>query len=150
MSDDDRSERFELHDGRILEIRPTAAADGPRLQALFRGLSREDTHRRFFSAFTPRSEWCERWAAVAERGGFGVIALVHPRRGDQSTQPQELSLNEFNAKLAAGEIDDPAMIRDRSNEVTGTYTDSSGEQVEYIMMYPAEYSPTLTDDILNA
>ncbi len=69
---------------------------------------------------------------------------------NQSTQPQELSLNEFNAKLAAGEIDDPAMIRDRSNEVTGTYTDSSGEQVEYIMMYPAEYSPTLTDDILNA
>ena len=69
---------------------------------------------------------------------------------NQSTQPQELSLNEFNAKLAAGEIDNPATIRDRSNEVTGTYTDSSGEQVEYIMMYPAEYSPTLTEDILNA
>ena len=34
--------------------------------------------------------------------------------------------------------------------MTGTYTDSSGESVEYIMMYPAEYSPTLTEDILNA
>ena len=69
---------------------------------------------------------------------------------NQSSQPQELSLNEFNEKLAAGEIDDPATIRDRSNEVVGTYTDSSGEAVEYIMMYPAEYSPTLTEDILDA
>jgi cell division protease FtsH len=69
---------------------------------------------------------------------------------NQSTEPQELSLNEFNAKLAAGDIENPATIRDRSNEVTGTYTDSSGESVEYIMMYPAEYSPTLTEDILNA
>ncbi len=69
---------------------------------------------------------------------------------NQSTQPQELSLNEFNAKLAAGDIENPATIRDRSNEVTGTYTDSSGESVEYIMKYPAEYSPTLTEDILNA
>jgi len=68
----------------------------------------------------------------------------------QSSQPQELSLNEFNAKLAAGEIDDPVTIRDRSNEVAGTYTDASGETVEYIMMYPAEYSPTLTEDILDA
>ena len=69
---------------------------------------------------------------------------------NQSSEPQELSLNEFNAKLAAGEIDDPATIRDRSNEVTGPFTDASGETVEYLMMYPAEYSPTLTDDILNA
>jgi cell division protease FtsH len=69
---------------------------------------------------------------------------------NQSTQPQELSLNEFNTKLAAGDIEDPATIRDRSNEVVGTYTDSSGESVEYIMKYPAEYSPTLTEDILNA
>jgi cell division protease FtsH len=69
---------------------------------------------------------------------------------NQSTAPQELSLNEFNAKLAAGDIENPATIRDRSNEVTGTYTDSSGESIEYIMMYPAEYSPTLTEDILNA
>ena len=69
---------------------------------------------------------------------------------NQSTAPQELSLNEFNAKLAADDIEDPATIRDRSNEVTGTYRDSSGESIEYIMMYPAEYSPTLTEDILKA
>ena len=69
---------------------------------------------------------------------------------NQSTQPQELSLNEFNTKLAAGDIENPATIRDRSNEVVGTYTDSSGESIEYIMKYPAEYSPTLTEDILNA
>ena len=69
---------------------------------------------------------------------------------NQSSQPQELSLNEFNAKLAAGEIDDPATIRDRSNDVSGTYTDSSGEPVDYIMYDPAEYSPTLTESILEA
>ena len=69
---------------------------------------------------------------------------------NQSSQPQELSLNEFNAKLLAGEIDDPATIRDRSNEVSGTYTDASGEPVDYIMTYPAEYSPTLTESILDA
>ncbi|MGB9359459.1 MAG: ATP-dependent zinc metalloprotease FtsH [Acidimicrobiia bacterium] len=79
-----------------------------------------------------------------------VVVMAVNMFVNQSSQPQELSLNEFNAKLAAGEIDDPVTIRDRSNEVAGTFTDASGETVEYIMMYPAEYSPTLTDDILNA
>jgi cell division protease FtsH len=79
-----------------------------------------------------------------------VVVMAVNMFVNQSSQPQELSLNEFNAKLAAGEIDDPVTIRDRSNEVAGTYTDASGETVEYIMMYPAEYSPTLTEDILDA
>ena len=79
-----------------------------------------------------------------------VVVMAVNMFVNQSSQPQELSLNEFNAKLAAGEIDDPVTIRDRSNEVAGTYTDASGETVEYIMMYPAEYSPTLTEDILEA
>ena len=69
---------------------------------------------------------------------------------NQSNQPLELSLNEFNAKLAAGEVENPVTIKDRSNEVTGTYADASGEPVEFIMMYPAEYSPVITEDILDA
>jgi cell division protease FtsH len=69
---------------------------------------------------------------------------------NQSNQPTELSINEFNDKLAAGEIDDPATIKDRTNEVTGTYTDSSGEAVEFVTKYPAEYSPEMTRSLLDA
>jgi cell division protease FtsH len=69
---------------------------------------------------------------------------------NQSNQPQELSLNEFNAKLAAGEIDNPVTIKDRSNEVSGTFVDAGGESVEFIMMYPADYASVVTEDILDA
>jgi len=41
---------------------------------------------------------------------------------NQSNQPTELSLNEFNAKLESGEINNPVTILDRSNQVSGTYT----------------------------
>ncbi|HZJ47756.1 MAG TPA: ATP-dependent metallopeptidase FtsH/Yme1/Tma family protein, partial [Acidimicrobiia bacterium] len=69
---------------------------------------------------------------------------------NQSNEPSELSLNEFNDKLVAGDIDDPATIRDRTNEVVGTYTDSSGETVEFVTKYPAEYSPQMTQSLLDA
>ncbi len=79
-----------------------------------------------------------------------LVVMVVNMFVNQSNEPQELSLNEFNAKLASGEVENPVTIKDRSNEVTGTYVDSSGEPVEFIMMYPAEYSPVITDDILDA
>ncbi len=69
---------------------------------------------------------------------------------NQSNQPEELSLNGFNEKLAAGKIDDPATIRDRTNEVVGTYTDASGEPVEFVTKYPAEYAPDMTQALLDA
>jgi cell division protease FtsH len=69
---------------------------------------------------------------------------------NQANEPSELSLNEFNDKLAAGDIDDPATIRDRTNEVVGTYTDSSGETVEFVTKYPADYSPQMTQSLLDA
>ena len=69
---------------------------------------------------------------------------------NQPNEPAELSLNEFNDKLVAGDIDDPATIRDRTNEVVGTYTDSSGETVEFVTKYPAEYSPQMTQSLLDA
>ncbi len=79
-----------------------------------------------------------------------LVVMVVNMFVNQSNEPQELSLNEFNAKLASGEVENPVTIKDRSNELTGTYVDSSGEPVEFIMMYPAEYSPVITDDILDA
>jgi cell division protease FtsH len=69
---------------------------------------------------------------------------------NQSNQPAELSLNDFNDKVAAGQIDEPVTIRDRSNEVTGTYDDGSEEPVEFITKYPAEYSPVVTQSLLDA
>ena len=69
---------------------------------------------------------------------------------NQSNQPTELSLNDFNEKVAAGQIDEPVTIRDRSNEVTGTYADESGEPVEFVTKYPAEYSPEITQSLLDA
>jgi len=69
---------------------------------------------------------------------------------NQSNQPTELSLNEFNDKLAAGEINDPATIKDRTNEVQGTYTDASGEAIDFVTKYPAEYSPKMTETLLDA
>jgi hypothetical protein len=58
---------------------------------------------------------------------FVVVMAVHVFVS-QSNQPSELSIDQFNDKLAAGEIDSPATIKDRSNEIVGTYTDASGEE----------------------
>jgi hypothetical protein len=74
------SEVFDVDGGRVLEVRETTADDAERLGELFAGLSREDITLRFFTSFTPKADWCRSWAAVGERGGFGVIALV---RGDE-------------------------------------------------------------------
>ena len=60
-----------------MELRPTSIADGERICELYSSLSVTDRHRRFFGAFDPHLEWCETWADVASRGGFGVIAIVH-------------------------------------------------------------------------
>ncbi len=68
----------------------------------------------------------------------------------QSNQPTELSLNDFNDQVAAGQIDEPVTIRDRSNEVSGTYTDEAGESIEFVTKYPAEYSPQITQSLLDA
>ena len=70
-------EIIELADGGRMEVRPTTVADGERICALYETLSIGDRHRRFFSAFKPRLDWCEQWADVGSRGGFGVIAIVY-------------------------------------------------------------------------
>lgn len=70
-------EFIELADGAQMEVRPTGVADAERICSLYESLSISDRHRRFFSAFKPRLEWCRQWADVGSRGGFGVIAIVH-------------------------------------------------------------------------
>jgi cell division protease FtsH len=68
---------------------------------------------------------------------------------NQATQPTEMSLSEFENRLAAGEIDDDITMRDRSNELTGTFL-SGGETQDFIMRYPADYAETLTKELQAA
>jgi len=69
-------DEFDLPDGRHLSVRTTSAADAEGICGLYQDLTADDRHRRFFGAFTPHLEWCREWASVAERGGFGVVAIV--------------------------------------------------------------------------
>jgi RimJ/RimL family protein N-acetyltransferase len=77
-------EVFSLGGGRRIEIRPTTAADADRLAELYVNLPPVDRRKRFFSAWTPKVEWCRQWASIGERGGYGVIAIVHA--DDESTE----------------------------------------------------------------
>ena len=69
---------------------------------------------------------------------------------NQANAPTELSLNEFQTKLTNGEIESPVTIRDRSNEVAGTYRSAAGESVQFIVRYPADYAAQITEDLLDA
>ena len=91
-----------LADGRTMIVRPTSAGDAERISALYGDLSIEDRHRRFFGAFRPRLEWCRRWATVADRGGFGVIAVVSPGRTSAGEVAGELAAE--GAAVAGEEV----------------------------------------------
>ena len=65
-----------LADGRSMTVRATTADDADRIRSLYDELTLTDRHRRFFGAFSPRVDWCRKWASIGERGGFGVIVLV--------------------------------------------------------------------------
>ena len=86
MDDIDPSDVIELAGGARMEVRPTSFGDGERICALYETLTTVDRHRRFFGAFKPHLEWCQEWADVASRGGFGVIAIVH-----RDGQPDEVA-----------------------------------------------------------
>ncbi|HSJ71124.1 MAG TPA: ATP-dependent zinc metalloprotease FtsH [Acidimicrobiia bacterium] len=67
----------------------------------------------------------------------------------QATQPTELSLAEFENRLAADEVDDGLVMRDKSNELVGTIT-SGGETTDFILRYPGDYAETLTNNLRDA
>jgi len=62
---------------------------------------------------------------------------------NEATQPTELTLNEFTSELESGNVGDDLVLRDRSNELAGT-VDDGGDSYEFIVRYPAEYSPEMT------
>lgn len=80
---DEAVESIDIGRDRTLEIRPTTAADAELIYELYQPLSLEDRHRRFFTAFQPELSWCRDWASVGERGGHGVIAIVHHADRDE-------------------------------------------------------------------
>jgi ribosomal protein S18 acetylase RimI-like enzyme len=67
--------RAALPGGGELVVRRVAADDVDGLAALYAGLSEEDRYRRFFSYFAPERPFFERIAAVASRGGYGLVAV---------------------------------------------------------------------------
>ena len=71
-----------LPGGGRLTVRAVGPPDVDGLVALYDGLSDDDRYRRFFSGFRPPRAFFERLAAVADRGGYGVVAVVEgARRG---------------------------------------------------------------------
>jgi hypothetical protein len=80
---DEAVESIDIGRDRTLEIRPTTVADAELICELYGPLSLEDRHRRFFTAFRPELSWCRDWASVGERGGYGVIAIVHHADRDE-------------------------------------------------------------------
>ncbi len=65
---------------------------------------------------------------------------------NEATQPTELNLNEFTTQLEAGNVGEDLVLRDRSNELAGTI-DDGGEPYEFVVRYPAEYSPEMTTQL---
>ena len=57
-------------------MRPVTPDDVDGLAALYAGLSVDDLYTRFFSVYRPDRPFLERVAAVADRGGYGLVAVI--------------------------------------------------------------------------
>ncbi len=64
----------------------------------------------------------------------------------QALGPTEISLDEFNEHLESGHVSGEIVMKDRSNELTGTI-DSGSEQFEFIVRYPAEFADNITIEL---
>ncbi len=79
--DDRWPRRVTLPGARTLSIRPLRPSDTAGLVALYAGLKENDTYLRFFSGHAPPEDFVEKMTHVAERGGFGLIALMEEQDG---------------------------------------------------------------------
>jgi hypothetical protein len=80
--------RAELPGGRLLVVRPVRTSDVDGVEALYAGLDDDARYRRFFAVYRPAREWFERLAAVADRGGLGLVATVsEPTDGTTAAGP---------------------------------------------------------------
>lgn len=69
--------RLTLSGSRTLLIREMQKADAAGLEDLYIRLCEDDLYKRFFSGRPPRDTFIEKMASVGERGGFGVVAVMH-------------------------------------------------------------------------
>lgn len=65
-----------LRDGRRVVLRPASASDADALELLYARLSSDDLHRRFFTGGHPSRSFVERWAAIADEGGYALVAVT--------------------------------------------------------------------------
>jgi GNAT superfamily N-acetyltransferase len=63
-------------DGRALTVRTVTQADVDGLDALFKGLSDDDRHHRFFSLRPPARTFVEQMTRAADEGGYRLVAVV--------------------------------------------------------------------------
>lgn len=68
--------RIALSEQRTLVLRALEMGDVDGLVALYDGLDSDARYRRFFSMYRPRRKFFEHLAAVADRGGAGLVAEV--------------------------------------------------------------------------
>ena len=65
-----------VHRDRTVTLRRLAASDVDGLDALYRSLPVRDRHRRFFTDAAPPRRTVERYAALLDDPGFGVVAVA--------------------------------------------------------------------------
>jgi RimJ/RimL family protein N-acetyltransferase len=72
----------QLDEGRTLTVREMTEADLPQVEHLYRSLSPEDLHRRFFSGARPPDSFLERWFTRTRDEGCGLVAVVADEEGE--------------------------------------------------------------------
>ena len=65
---------------------------------------------------------------------------------NQSNEPTEFTLGEFNERLEAGDIESPVLMKAKSDEIEGTYrtSDQTPSTQEFRVSYPGETEDELT------
>ncbi|MEZ5176324.1 MAG: ATP-dependent zinc metalloprotease FtsH [Acidimicrobiia bacterium] len=75
-----------------------------------------------------------------------LVVLAFQVVFNQATAPTELTLDEFTTALEAGHVQGEVLMKDRSNELSGTI-DTGSEEFTFIVNYPAEYAGDLTKQL---
>ena len=77
--------RVTLPDGRCIDMRPARSKDAVGLMALYDALDTDDRRHRFFSSYHPGPDFYAEMAAVGDRGGARLVAVVRdgPEAGER-------------------------------------------------------------------
>ena len=78
-----------------------------------------------------------------------VVVLAVNVFVNQSNEPTEFTLGEFNDRLAAGDIESPVLMKAKSDEIEGTYrvSDQTPSTQDFKVSYPGETEDELTVSI---